>query len=215
MYTFLVTQDNKLITSAKERIMHRSKLVDKMHFLVDPIYNDLEMKDFTVILKYKLPISNELCTEELVLSKDLYKDKLEYVLPIDTKLTKEYGDIELFLTFLNEEMDENGTVIQRIRQIDSTFMTIHALPEWSNATNDSYLSVVDQKLLQVQGMIRELEEEREIIITTKADNIVLDEETHEMYLTADGKAIGNKISMEDIGDSVVVNAPEGLVTMLI
>ena len=34
MYTILVTQENELITSVKERIMKRSKMVDKLHFLV-------------------------------------------------------------------------------------------------------------------------------------------------------------------------------------
>lgn len=38
MYTILVNQDNSLTTSIKERIMQRSKLMNTLHFLVEPKY---------------------------------------------------------------------------------------------------------------------------------------------------------------------------------
>ena len=37
MYTILVTESNELVTSVKERIMQRSKLVDSLHFLMDTL----------------------------------------------------------------------------------------------------------------------------------------------------------------------------------
>jgi len=43
MYTILLNNDNKLVTSVRERIMQRSKLVDNLHFLVDPAYKELDM----------------------------------------------------------------------------------------------------------------------------------------------------------------------------
>ena len=76
MYTILVNNDNTLVTSIKERIMQRSKLVDSLHFLADTIYKDIDMTDFTVTLEYVLPVSKEYKTEILVRSEELYKDKL-------------------------------------------------------------------------------------------------------------------------------------------
>ena len=38
MYTILVNDDNTLLTTVKERIMQKSKLVDSLHFLVNPTY---------------------------------------------------------------------------------------------------------------------------------------------------------------------------------
>lgn len=38
MYTILVNDDNTLVTSVRERIMHRSKLMNSLHFLVNPKY---------------------------------------------------------------------------------------------------------------------------------------------------------------------------------
>lgn len=216
MYTILVAQDNELVASIRERIMHRSKMVNKLHFLVDPIYKGIDMTDFTVTLKYKLPISNEPCSEILICSDELYKEKLEYVLPLDTKFTKESGNIELFLTFTKVDLDADGNQTQYVRQTSETTIPIIPIPAWSSGTNDSALNAVDQKLLEVDAKIKELEEISGIVVTTKADNIVLNEETHELYLTADGEVIGNKIDMDSLG-SILVEATEeeGLVTMII
>ena len=61
MYTILVTQDNELKVSVKERIMQRSKLVDSFHFLVDHIYKDtIDMTNFTVTMGYLLPVSKNI-----------------------------------------------------------------------------------------------------------------------------------------------------------
>ena len=38
MYTILVNDDNTLVTSVRERIMQRSKLMNSLHFLVKPKY---------------------------------------------------------------------------------------------------------------------------------------------------------------------------------
>ena len=82
MYTFLIGDDNTLTASVTERIMERSKMVDNMHFLADQIYKDVNMSDFTVMLEYVLPISKKYKTEFLKKSENLYKNKLEYLLPI-------------------------------------------------------------------------------------------------------------------------------------
>ena len=50
MYTILLTETNELTTSIRERIMQRSKLVDSLHFLVDPNYKGLDMSLFTALL---------------------------------------------------------------------------------------------------------------------------------------------------------------------
>ena len=46
MYTLLITENNELITSIQERIMQRSKLIDKLHFLTAPMYKDHDMRAF-------------------------------------------------------------------------------------------------------------------------------------------------------------------------
>ena len=75
MFTILVNQNNELVVSPTSgRIMQRSNLVDSLHFLVDKEYNDIPMKDCTVVMEYILPVSNKYRSEFLVASEELYKD---------------------------------------------------------------------------------------------------------------------------------------------
>lgn len=215
MYTILVNDDNTLLVTVKERIMQKSKMVDQLHFLVNPTYKGIDMSDFIVAMKYKLPISNEPCSELLTLSEELYQGKLEYVMPVDTKLTKEAGDIKVTLVFLKQDLDEEGNSIQYVRPTGEANITIVPISAWTSIANDTALNVVDQKLLEVDAKIKALEDLGGTLDSTKADNIVLDSETHEIYLTADGVQIGDKISMDELGESIVASASEGLIEVII
>jgi hypothetical protein len=194
MYTLLLNDTNELITTVKERIMQRSKLVDNLHFLVEPNYKGIDMSDFTVTLEYILPVSREYHTDTLVKSEGLYKNQyLEYKLPFDTPLTKEAGKIELQLTFTRLTLDADGNNIQQVRKISPTTVTILPISAWSDIIPDSALSALDQRLLMVDAMINAANEFNEYLDETKADNITFDEETRTLQLTANGKAIGDKV----------------------
>lgn len=216
MYTILVKDTNELSITVKERIMQRSKLIDNLHFLVNPLYKDeIDMTGFTVMMEYILPVSKKYRTEVLTLSEELYKEKLEYKLPFDTKLTEEAGNIEVQLSFTKLDLDEEGNSVQYVRKTSPTTIVIVPVSAWSDIIPDEALSTVDAKMLEIQGQIKALEELSNVTATTKADNIVMDEETHELYLTAEGVQIGDKISMEDMGNVLVQANSEGLVTMMI
>ena len=215
MYTILVNDDNTLTTSVRERIMQRSKLVDSLHFLVEPTYKELNIADFTVTLEYVLPISKKYKVETLIKSDELYKERLEYKLPFDTNLTREYGDIEIQLTFTKVDLDEEGKDIQYIRKTSTTSITIVPISAWSDVIPDEALTDLDQKILKTDAQIKELHEIQENILVEKADNLVLDEENKELYLTAEGNQIGNKVKLSDLGDEIVQSSDEGLITMMI
>ena len=215
MYTILVNDDNTLTTSVRERITQRSKLVDSLHFLVEPTYKELDIADFTVTLEYVLPISKKYKVETLIKSDELYKERLEYKLPFDTNLTREYGDIEIQLTFTKVDLDEEGKDIQYVRKTSTTSITIVPISAWSDVIPDEALTDLDQKILKTDAQIKELHEIQENILVEKADNLVLDEENKELYLTAEGNQIGNKVKLSDLGNEIVQSSGEGLVTMMI
>ena len=215
MYTILVNDDNILTTSVRERIMQRSKLVDSLHFLVEPTYKELNIADFTVTLEYVLPISKKYKVETLIKSDELYKERLEYKLPFDTNLTREYGDIEIQLTFTKVDLDEEGKDIQYVRKTSTTSITIVPISAWSDVIPDEALTDLDQKILKTDAQIKELREMQENILVEKADNLVLDEENKELYLTAEGNQIGNKVKLSDLGNEIVQSSNEGLITMMI
>ena len=215
MYTILVNDDNTLTTSIRERIMQRSKLVDSLHFLVSPTYKGLDMTDFTVTMEYILPVSKEYVSEVLVKSEELYKEMLEYKLPFDTDLTKEAGKIEVKLTFSKVDLDEDGNDIQYVRKISATSITIVPIESWCDIIPDKALDAIDQRIIKTDAQIKALLDANEITRLEKADNIVLDSENKELYLTAEGNQIGDKVKLSDLGNEIVQSSDEGLITMMI
>lgn len=205
MYTILLNETNELITSVKERIMQRSKLVDNLHFLVDPIYKGIDMSEFTVMMEYLLPISREYKTEILVKSESLYKGKLEYKLPLDTCLTKEHGDIEVQLTFVKVELDADGNSKQLVRKTSPTIITILPISAWSDIIADSALNAIDQRLIQTEVMLNAMNDMNQYLYETKADNIMRNEEENYVQLTANGEPIGDRITLVNNGGCSVVD----------
>lgn len=193
MYTFLINEDNTVTASMPERIMERSKMVDSLHFLAEPTYKDIDMSQFTLTMKYLLPISKRYKTETLVLSENLYKNRLEYCLPFDTNLTIEPGDIEFMLTFTNVDMDEMGRTTQYVRHVGPGTIKIIPVSAWTDVIPDDALSALDQRLLAADALLKSLNERNNAIMDSKADNLSYKNEL--LQLTSNGKAIGNAIKI--------------------
>lgn len=208
MYVILVNDDNSLYGSQKEKIMQREKLFNKLWFLVPPHYNGYDMSQCTVTLRYLLPISREFKTETLVLSGEKYEEYLKYILPVDTNLTKEWGEIELNLTFTMVEKimdtDDDGNIVQktvqRVRKTDNYFLTITQLPDWDSFIPDSCLSALDQRILKQDAQIQALTDLANTIKSNKADNLAYNENEDTLQLLSNGVGIGDKISVKDMLD---------------
>ena len=198
MYTFLINENNTLTCSVQDAIMERSKMVDKLHFLADPTYKGIDMTDYTVNLEYVLPISKRYKTEILTKSDELYKNKLEYILPFDTDLTSEPGDIQIQLTFLTVTMDSDGTTVQHVRKVGPGVIHIVPIQNWSDLIPDAALSSVDQRLIAAEAMLKALSDRNAAIFDSKADNLSYIDQ--KLQLTANGKPIGNavKITQESV-----------------
>lgn len=201
MYTFLIGEDNTLTATVVERIMERSKLVDSLHFLADPIYKETDMSDFTVMMEYVLPVSKKYKTEILEKSDELYKDMLEYKLPFDTALTSEPGDIEIQLTLTNVTLDADGKSTQYVRKVGPGSIKIVAISTWSDIIPDEALSAVDQRLLAAQALMKALNEQNNTIMKSKADSLRYKDNL--LQLTAQGTPIGTavKIVSSDSGST--------------
>ncbi len=160
MYTIIVNSDNELVLTQKEVITKGSKLVDKIHFLVDPAYKDVDMTDYSVVLEYVSPISKAYKTINLTKSDELYKEMIEYVIPVDTDITKEAGDVEIKLTFSKADPDpDTGEMITRVRKTQSCKIHITDIASWDDFVPDSALSALDQRIasLNVESLrLREI-----------------------------------------------------------
>ena len=208
MYTILINNDNTLTKSVIKNIMHRSSMVDKIHILANPTYNGYDMTTFTCVMEYVLPISRQYVVETLTPSEELYKERIEYTLPINTQITSEVGDIEIKFIFTRLDMLEDGSKVERVRKTASTTITILRVEQWSDYISDSKLDPVVQMLLNVQAQneqskvyLEQINEVANILMTTKGDSLHYDSETNELQLQSNGNAISSvtleECTMED------------------
>lgn len=206
-YVILVNNDNTMTTTQKTRVMQRSKLVDKMWFLVNPIYNGVDMSDFTVLLEYVLPVSRRYCNEFLILSEEMHNGYLKYILPFDTELTSEAGNIELQLTFAKVSLDADGVPQQLVRKVSSAVVPITPITAWSDIIPDSALTALDQRIIKTDAQIRAIEEMSAMIQSTKADNIRYNSENNELQLLSGDREIGDKVVLAHSGDDIKDGIP--------
>ena len=200
-YVLLVTDENTLLTTQKKRIVQRSKLVDDLWFLAAPTYNGYDMAGFTVMLEYMLPVSKKYCSEILTVASDTYNGYIKYHLPFDTSLTQEAGEVELMLTFIQVDMDEEGRTIQRVRKITGGTVTIVPVTAWSDVIPDSALSALDQRIIMADAQIKALNDMAEILMDSKADGLRYNTESNELQLVSGKVAIGNKVVLDTTCDA--------------
>lgn len=214
MYTILVTDGHELRATQRERIMQRSSLVDKFHFLVPPNYDSLDMSATTVCMEYLTPASREYRSEILVASEELYKDHLEFIVPMDTKLTREPGDLEIQLTFTMVSMNADGTVNQYVRKTSPTTITIVPIAAWADVIPDDALTALDQRLIALNAMANQLAD----INNALADSIpnTLVEKDGKLHIGIDGEPLVDSVGVDvvfpgikDINDS----ADDGLIEL--
>ena len=130
------------------------------------------------------------------LSNEKYKDEyLKYILPVDTCLTKEFGEIELNLTFTMLDVDNNGNAVQRVRKTDNHLLKITPVPDWDAVIPDEALSALDERIIKLDAQMKALDERNKVIADTKADNIKYNTDTNELQLTSNGNAIGDKVTI--------------------
>lgn len=199
-YTIIVCDDGSLYGSRKRKIMQREKLFNKLWILAPQNYNGYDMSQCTVTMRYLLPISREFKTETLVLSDEKYEEYLKYVLPVDTCFSKEWGDIELNLTFTMLDVDDNGNIVQRVRKTDNHILTITQLPDWDSIVPDSALSALDQRILKQDAQIKALTSLTEMIDSKQVDNLVYNSDNETLQLSSKGVPVGDKVSVRDMLD---------------
>lgn len=199
-YTIVVENDNSLCGTHKEKIIQKEKLFTKLWFLVAPYYNGYDMSKCVVTLRYLLPISREFKTETLVLSDENYKEYLKYVLPVNTNLTKEWGDIELNLTFTMLDVDENGNIVQRVRKTTNYKLNVIPIPDWDSIIIDDSLMAIDQRILKTQAQINELVYAAETLNNNMVDDLIYNDVEETLQLSAKGKPVGKGVSTKDILD---------------
>ena len=200
MYTFLIGKDNYITTTKSERIIQRSKLANTICIRVANYYNGISMKNCQAVMYYHLPISDKWGYENLVASEELYKeDYVEYLIPVDTWLTSEPGDIEFEVRFYNVSMGGESDISQYVRKATHGKIHISCSKDWESGISDPLLGAIDDRIIELIMLQKKQEEminEAQIMVNGKADSIAKDDTTNEIYLTSNGVEIGKRIKDE-------------------
>lgn len=155
MYTILMKADKSLVATVRATLFQREKLVDKIQFLIPYMYEDLDIRDCQIVLKY-IDQGNEAHTENLVMDEELYKENyVRCVMPVDTNLTQFAGDISVHLSFLT--LSTEPELHEEVMHSDDIVITISPRSDLYNFVSDKSLSVIDQKMLELDAKIKALD----------------------------------------------------------
>lgn len=111
-------------------------------------------------------------------------------------------------------MEANGAVTSKVRKIQPYFIDIVPVSAWSNMIPDSEFAAIDQRILKLDAIANQLSETQDTIADKSADNIKLDTDNKNLYLTNNGKQVGDPISLNDLGDAISENTKDGLLYVM-
>lgn len=183
MYTILMNDDGSLICTTPRNILYQTEnYTDNIHFVLPQKYKDIELKDFTIALKYINP-ANVSKIEILTLNNAEYKEfYLEYILPVNTEITKMAGTIVFYLTM---SKIDSITGIKYISHSSESTLKIKQVNNYF--TDENSFQSIDRKIFELQEIAA-------IYDKSKADNIA--REDNNIYLTANGNKIGDSIPLD-------------------
>lgn len=188
-----MTNDKQLVTTVRTTIHQRETGVDTIRFLLPLQYEGLNLSEFTVVVKYVSPDNVSHC-ELLHCQEDLYNNRLDYRLGVDTDITAMAGSVKLRLTLLNVVALDDGKYNEQVFHSDETIIQIVPIDEYIFIPDKS-LEVIDQILLQLDNRMAELEDTANSINTEKADDIEII--NGEIWLTREDPITGEKIPIGD------------------
>ena len=116
---------------------------------------------------------------------------MQYVIPVNSKLTYEAGKILCNLTFTYADIDNNGNPVVRVRKLNDAEININAITDWDALIPDGLLSSLDQRIIMQDKQIKQLAEVALLLDGEKADGLKYQEST--LQLTANGEPIGNQV----------------------
>lgn len=205
MYTLKINDDNTVTTTVKETLIERSNYVDKIQIVTSKLYREqIDMSDTALYMKYKLPVSNKIKLTQLTVNDLKYETNyIQYLIPVDAALTAEAGDIEVSFTFLKLVPNEDETYTSYIRKTTSGVIHITPLVQFDKYEPSELFSEIDQRLLVMEGMIKDLDAQNKATYEGMVKDIRLDTEGRKLTLTdRNGDDTGEGVEVKDLSAMV-------------
>lgn len=205
MYTLKINDDNTVTTTVKETLIERSNYVDKIQIVTSKLYREqIDISDATLYMKYKLPVSNKIKLTQLTVNDLAYETNyIQYLIPVDAALTAEAGDIEVSFTFLKLVANDDGTYTSYIRKTTSGVIHITPLVQFDKYEPSELFTEIDQRLLVMEGMIKDLNAQNKAAYEGMVKDIRLDTEGRKLTLTdRNGDDTGEGVKVKDLSTMV-------------
>lgn len=202
MYTITMRDDKSLRATKKSTIYQRESLVDKVQILIPLKYEELDLTDFTAVLKYK-DQKNVAHVEVLKKEESLYTEYSKYVFPVDTNLTQFAGDITIRITLSKTDLQNKKQYVLHTGEI---IISILPLEDYYAFVTDESLEHIDQIIGNLDAKIEAVHKIAEIYDISKADNIVKHDDG-KIQLTSKGVPIGDTVTIPenvDVGEVEVI-----------
>lgn len=177
MYALKMEDGKELITTVRGTIYQHERNADTLVFLLPRKYEETDMADCTVYMRYVLPsgsgYSETIEMDPVPYSEEYYR----YRLKAASRFTKEFGMITLWLTALKHDSEvllETGEAVVPVLERKN-------IDEFLSDDDKSKIDLLDEKIAQLQR--------------NKADGLSYDKETRKLQLTADGIVIGEDVTV--------------------
>lgn len=205
MYIISMDYEKNLIPTVRQPIYKGENLIDKIVFLLPLKYDDFDLSDFTVTIQYvkfgKIVHEEELSKDEIPYNES----RLSYSLDIDSVFTKSWGRKEIQLRISKADADKG---LDHVMKTSSCFVWVFPATEYAMTEEEE--QDFPTKLEELNNSIEIIKE----ILKTKAEDIVIDANSKEIYLSVDGYKVGTGVTVDDFGNAIADYTESGLVKVL-
>lgn len=175
MYAIKMNEDKSLVTTIQSTIYQNEKNADTLVFLLPKYYEEENLADCAVLLRYLLPDGTGK-SEKLKIEPEPYNDNYyRYRLSITSTLTETVGTVELWLEIIN--MYDN-----LVLKSGTVFIKITPSKDITDYLSSKDLNQLDHLAAQIESLK-----------FGKADGLSYDNETCQLQLTSNGTPIGQPV----------------------
>lgn len=204
MYTILMQNDKSLIATRKETIFEKETNVDTLRFLVPTTYGDLDLRKFSVLMKYTTNVDRKERYELLEAQPELYRGYMDLRLGVNTNMTALPGDIDIRLTFNDTAKAEGSGLFQEVLHTDTITITVEPIKNLYGFNSCESLELIDKIMGSIDAKIEATNILANSINQNKASDIELIND--ELWLVNnDGGLMGDPVNKEELSGSASDN----------
>lgn len=199
MYTLLISEDNSIITTKYETLMQRSNF-NNIQILIPSLFKGIDISDATLWLKYILPVSKKIRMVRLTLKNSNYRGNfLQYIIPANTLLTAEAGEVEITVTIVKLVYEEDtDTKKAGVETTKVGFIKITPIAQWLNFDPDEMLDPIDQRLIMLEARQKDQDALNQEMFESIARDIVIDKDNNKLKLDSNSGLIGDGVDLNEL-----------------